>query len=80
MLSFLSANGCKPHEIRRHIAEQLTNLSEGKIMTIEQIKAEYLRGECDSIHAIEMLQHHCGMSPREAEALVYSWDAVAPYE
>jgi len=43
-------------------------------MTAAQIKAEYLRGECDTIHAMEMLERHCGMSPREAEAEVYSWE------
>lgn len=43
-------------------------------MTLEQIKAEYLRGECDQIHAIEMLEEHCGMSFREAETEVDSWE------
>lgn len=43
-------------------------------MTLAQIKAEYLRGECDTIHAIEMLEEHCGMSSRDAETEVYSWE------
>ncbi len=43
-------------------------------MTKEQIKAEYLRGECDTIHAIEMLEKYCGMSSFEAEAEVYGWE------
>jgi hypothetical protein len=43
-------------------------------VALSQTRAEYLRGECDLIHAIEMLQSHCGMSSREAETEVYSWE------
>jgi hypothetical protein len=43
-------------------------------MTEQQIRSEYLCGECDLIHAIEMLQEYCGMSSREAEEIVYKWE------
>jgi hypothetical protein len=43
-------------------------------MSLDQIKSEYLRGECDSLYAIEMLQEHCSMTSREAETEVYSWE------
>lgn len=29
-------------------------------MTLEQIRDEYLRGECGSHHAIDALVEHCG--------------------
>lgn len=40
----------------------------------KEIEEEYLRGECDRIHAIEALEVECSMSSREAEALVGSWE------
>jgi hypothetical protein len=63
--------GMSEFEIAR---QTMRNYLAGASATPTQIKAEYLRGECDSIHAIEMLQSHCGMSSREAEIEVYSWE------
>lgn len=45
-------------------------------MTLYQIKAEYLRGDCKTAKIIKMLQEHCGMSLRQAEDLVDAWKVI----
>lgn len=41
---------------------------------MEQIKIEFDQSELDYLDAIEALQKECGLSSREAEALVEVWE------
>lgn len=41
---------------------------------MEQIKTAFQQSDLDYLDAIEALQKECGMSGKEAEALVELWD------
>ena len=45
---------------------------------MEQIKIAFQQSDLDYLDAIEALQKECGMTGKEAEALVELWDESPP--